>query len=184
GLKVQTATPHLVSLGSGRLSVAITLLPLNEGSARDITIEGPGIEAEHCQIENRAGIITLDPCGNLCALDGVVVTKPTQLTQGYTLCLGKSYFFRFNHPEEATRMKSMLPQKSPVSYLGHNFHITVLLSPARDSTSPALLVLPVSFLPQLFVCKECVVPTVCIPSCSLWPGHPCPCSLCPLVFVQ
>ncbi|XP_018616752.2 pleckstrin homology-like domain family B member 2 isoform X2 [Scleropages formosus] len=130
GLKVQTATPHLVSLGSGRLSVAITLLPLNEGVTRigrddapvpqDITIEGPGIEAEHCQIENRAGIITLDPCGNLCALDGVVVTKPTQLTQGYTLCLGKSYFFRFNHPEEATRMKSMLPQKSPVSYLGHS----------------------------------------------------------------
>lgn len=31
GLKVQTATPHLVSLGSGRLSVAITLLPLKEG---------------------------------------------------------------------------------------------------------------------------------------------------------
>lgn len=31
GLKVQTATPHLVSLGSGRLSVAITVLPLKEG---------------------------------------------------------------------------------------------------------------------------------------------------------
>ncbi|KAI4898585.1 hypothetical protein NFI96_033238 [Prochilodus magdalenae] len=35
----------------------------------------------------------------------------------YSLCLGKSYFFRFNHPEEANRMKSMLPQKSPVSPL-------------------------------------------------------------------
>lgn len=34
GLKVQTATPHLVSLGSGRLSVAITLLPLKEGNAQ------------------------------------------------------------------------------------------------------------------------------------------------------
>lgn len=30
-LKVQTTAPHLVSLGSGRLSVAITLLPLKEG---------------------------------------------------------------------------------------------------------------------------------------------------------
>ncbi|KAJ8347848.1 hypothetical protein SKAU_G00264370 [Synaphobranchus kaupii] len=146
GLKVQTATPHLVSLGSGRLSVAITLLPLNEGTTRigredapipqDITIEGPGIEAEHCLIENREGVITLDPCGNLCALDGVPVTKPTLLTQGkivgsfvertewstikgYTICLGKSYFFRFNHPEEARRMKSMLPQKSPVSSVGY-----------------------------------------------------------------
>ncbi|XP_069046042.1 pleckstrin homology-like domain family B member 2 isoform X17 [Lepisosteus oculatus] len=127
GLKVQTGRPHLVSLGSGRLSVAITLLPLEEGITRigredastpqDITIEGPGIAAEHCRIENRQGVIMLDPCGNLCALDGVPVTRPTQLTQGYTLCLGKSYFFRFNHPEEASRMKSMLPQKSPACSL-------------------------------------------------------------------
>ncbi|XP_064837134.1 pleckstrin homology-like domain family B member 2 isoform X2 [Oncorhynchus masou masou] len=34
-----------------------------------------------------------------------------QHTKG-TLCLGESYFF---HPEEASRMKSMLPQKSPVT---------------------------------------------------------------------
>ncbi|KAL2085865.1 hypothetical protein ACEWY4_019185 [Coilia grayii] len=139
GVKVQTASPHLVSLGSGRLSVAITLLPLKEGVTRigrddapvpqDITIEGAGIEAEHCLIENRGGVVTLDPCGHLCSLDGVPVTKPTLLTQvevcvcrtkGYSLCLGKSYFFRFNHPEEASRMKSMLPQKSPVSPLVYN----------------------------------------------------------------
>ncbi|XP_078389280.1 uncharacterized protein LOC144671320 isoform X2 [Cetorhinus maximus] len=31
GLKVQTDKPHLVSLGSGRLSIAVTLLPLEEG---------------------------------------------------------------------------------------------------------------------------------------------------------
>ncbi|KAL0156611.1 hypothetical protein M9458_047857, partial [Cirrhinus mrigala] len=48
---------------------------------QDITIEGPGIEAEHCRIENRGGVITLDPCGHLCSLDGVPVTRPTQLTQ-------------------------------------------------------------------------------------------------------
>ncbi|XP_026217749.1 pleckstrin homology-like domain family B member 1 isoform X2 [Anabas testudineus] len=130
GLKVQTATPHLVSLGSGRLSVAITLLPLKEGVTRigredapipqDITVQGPGIEAEHCLIINEGGVVTLDPCGHLCSLDGVQVTVPTPLTQGYSLCLGKSYFFRFNHPEEASRMKSMLPQKSPVSALAYN----------------------------------------------------------------
>ncbi|XP_058886702.1 pleckstrin homology-like domain family B member 2 isoform X4 [Acipenser ruthenus] len=127
GLKVQTPKPHLVSLGSGRLSTAITLLPLEEGKTtigredaptpQDITIEGPGIEAQHCFIENRGGVITLDPCGNLCMLDGVPVTQPTQLTQGYTLCLGKSYFFRFNHPDEASRLKSMLPHRSQVSPL-------------------------------------------------------------------
>lgn len=31
GLKFQAERPHLVSLGSGRLSTAITLLPLPEG---------------------------------------------------------------------------------------------------------------------------------------------------------
>ncbi|XP_064805328.1 pleckstrin homology-like domain family B member 2 isoform X2 [Oncorhynchus masou masou] len=129
-LKVQTATPHLVSLGSGRLSVAITLLPLKEGVTRigredaavpqDITIQGVGIEAEHCIIINTSGVIILDPCGNLCSLDGIPVTSPVPLTQGYSLCLGQSYFFRFNHPEEASRMKSMLPQKSPVSPLAYS----------------------------------------------------------------
>ncbi|KAM9497581.1 pleckstrin homology-like domain family B member 2 isoform 18-T20 [Salvelinus alpinus] len=41
-----------------------------------------------------------------------------QHTKG-TLCLGESYFFHFNHPEEASRMKSMLPQKSPVTTMGY-----------------------------------------------------------------
>ncbi|KAM8822750.1 pleckstrin homology-like domain family B member 2 isoform 6-T6 [Spinachia spinachia] len=130
GLKVQTAAPHLVSLGSGRLSVAITLLPLKDGVTRigredaptpqDITIQGAGVEAEHCLIVNEGGVVTLDPCGHLCSLDGAQVTVPTPLTQGYSLCLGKSNFFRFNHPEEASRMKSMLPLKSPVSALAYN----------------------------------------------------------------
>uniref|UniRef100_A0A8C9W4C1 Pleckstrin homology-like domain family B member 1 n=1 Tax=Scleropages formosus TaxID=113540 RepID=A0A8C9W4C1_SCLFO len=114
GLKVQAERPHLVSLGSGRLSTAITLLPLPEGRTSlgsgntDISIQGPGIAAQHCFIENRAAVITLHPCGNQCAIDGLPVTKPVQLSQGCMLCFGQSAFFRFNHPEEAFRMKSMI----------------------------------------------------------------------------
>ncbi|KAL2095287.1 hypothetical protein ACEWY4_010006 [Coilia grayii] len=140
-LKLQSAMPHLVSLGSGRLSVAITIIPLNKEVTRigtedaplpqDITIQGPGVRTEHCVITNRSGVVTLDPCGNLCSLDAVPITRPTQLRQvrsdcpssgsdlngtankGHTLCLGKSNFFRFNHPEEASLMKSMLPRRVP-----------------------------------------------------------------------
>ncbi|XP_034406513.1 pleckstrin homology-like domain family B member 1 isoform X4 [Cyclopterus lumpus] len=114
-LKVQAERPHLVSLGSGRLSTAITLLPLLEGrttlgSGRtDIPLQGHGISAQHCYIDNQADSITLYPCGNQCSVDGLPITKPFRLTQGCMLCFGQSVFFRFNHPEEALRMKSLLP---------------------------------------------------------------------------
>ncbi|XP_070986818.1 pleckstrin homology-like domain family B member 1 isoform X16 [Oncorhynchus clarkii lewisi] len=127
-LKVQAERPHLVSLGSGRLSTAITLLPLPEGrttlghGAMDISIQGPGVAAQHCYIENRAGIITLHPCGNQCAIDGLPVTKPVRLSQGCMLCFGQSAFFRFNHPEEAFRMKSMMPGGSRGSSGNYRIH--------------------------------------------------------------
>ncbi|XP_062844482.1 pleckstrin homology-like domain family B member 1 isoform X9 [Trichomycterus rosablanca] len=128
-LKVQAERPHLVSLGSGRLSTAITLLPLPEGKTTlghgntDINIQGPGVAALHCYIENQAGAITLFPCGNPCTMDGLAITKPVRLSQGCMLCFGQSAFFRFNHPEEALRMKSMMPvgNSDPIStYKGHS----------------------------------------------------------------
>ncbi|XP_061870208.1 pleckstrin homology-like domain family B member 1 isoform X8 [Colius striatus] len=115
GLKVQTEKPHLVSLGSGRLSTAITLLPLEEGrttigtAARDIILQGPGLAPQHCYIENVRGLLTLHPCGNACTIDGVPLRQPTRLTQGCTICLGQATFLRFNNPAEAKRMKSMIP---------------------------------------------------------------------------
>ncbi|XP_058866334.1 pleckstrin homology-like domain family B member 1 isoform X5 [Acipenser ruthenus] len=128
GLKVQAERPHLVSLGSGRLSTAITLLPLAEGrttigsAAKDISVQGPGIAGQHCYIVNQNGVITLHPCGNPCSIDGIPVTKPVRLTQGCMLSFGQSTFFRFNHPAEAIRMKSMMPGsgRSPAGQYGVN----------------------------------------------------------------
>ncbi|XP_052472974.1 pleckstrin homology-like domain family B member 1 isoform X6 [Carassius gibelio] len=127
-LKVQAERPHLVSLGSGRLSTAITLLPLPEGKTTlghggmDINIQGPGIAAQHCFIENQAGLITLHPCGNQCSMDGLPVTKPVRLSQGCMLCFGQSTFFRFNHPEEAFRMKSMMPEGGQTASVKNRAH--------------------------------------------------------------
>uniref|UniRef100_A0A8C6YRT5 FHA domain-containing protein n=1 Tax=Nothoprocta perdicaria TaxID=30464 RepID=A0A8C6YRT5_NOTPE len=118
GLKVQTEKPHLVSLGSGRLSTAITLLPLEEGRTTigsvsgDIVLQGPGLAPQHCYIENTQGSLTLHPCGNACAIDGVRLQRPTRLTQGCMICLGQATFLRFNHPAEAKWMKSMIPAGS------------------------------------------------------------------------
>ncbi|XP_073730527.1 pleckstrin homology-like domain family B member 2 isoform X2 [Misgurnus anguillicaudatus] len=117
GLKLMTATPHLISLGSGHLNFSITLIALtkelNHIACEDAGLpqDNPELQPHHCVITNRDGVITLHPCENICSLDGIPVSKPTKLTHGCTLCLGKS-FFRFNHPEEAKRMKNMLQEKT------------------------------------------------------------------------
>ncbi|XP_063063505.1 pleckstrin homology-like domain family B member 1 isoform X2 [Engraulis encrasicolus] len=118
GVRFQTDRPHLVSLGNGRFSTAITLLPLPEGRTTfgygdtDISVQGPGVAEQHCYIENTVGLVILNPCGNACAIDGTPVTKPTRLSQGCMLCLGQASVFRFNHPEEALGMKNMMPEGS------------------------------------------------------------------------
>nr|DBA16160.1 TPA: hypothetical protein GDO54_003580 [Pyxicephalus adspersus] len=139
-VKVHTEKPHLVSLGSGRLSTAITLLPLEEGrttlghASRDITIQGPGIAATHCYIENNCGTLTLFPCGNPCSIDGVAVTQPTRLRQGCMICLGQSTFLRFNHPAEAHWMKTMIPStnRSPSTAMYSNETLPSMLNGSRD----------------------------------------------------
>ncbi|XP_062570439.1 titin homolog isoform X3 [Saccostrea cucullata] len=118
-VKVHTDKPHLVSLGSGRLSTAVTILPLQEGrtdigtydspSEPDIIIQGTGVEPEHCYIDNIHGVITLYPLAKMCAVDGILVTEPTRLPQGCMLCLGRSNYFRFNHPKEAKKIKEAMP---------------------------------------------------------------------------
>ncbi|XP_053307423.1 pleckstrin homology-like domain family B member 1 isoform X14 [Spea bombifrons] len=140
GLKVQTEKPHLVSLGSGRLSTAITLLPLEEGrttlgnGSTDISLQGPGVVAEHCYIENIQGILTLYPCGNPCSIDGIPVKKPVRLMQGCMICLGQSTFLRFNHPAEAHWMKTMIPAsgRSPSAGSYPADSSTSLLNGSRD----------------------------------------------------
>ncbi|KAL8596284.1 hypothetical protein ACOMHN_021323 [Nucella lapillus] len=95
-LRVHTEEPHLVSMGGGRLSTAVTILSLPLGitqigtkhasEPQDILIEGTGVEDRHCYIENISGVITLHPLAALCAIDGKVVTQPTRLAQGHFLC--------------------------------------------------------------------------------------------------
>uniref|UniRef100_A0ABM5EQT4 Pleckstrin homology-like domain family B member 1 isoform X13 n=1 Tax=Pogona vitticeps TaxID=103695 RepID=A0ABM5EQT4_9SAUR len=144
-LKVQAEKPHLVSLGSGRLSTAITLLPLEEGktvlgsASGDVLLQGPGVAARHCFIENIQGTLTLHPCGNPCAIDGLAITRPTRLSQGCMICIGQSTFLRFNHPAEAKWMKSMIPAggRSPSAQYGLAAEPPSLLNGNREEPRPS-----------------------------------------------
>lgn len=66
----------MFSLVAGRTTLG------SEGT--DIPLQGHGIAAQHCYIENQAGSITLHPCGNQCSVDGLPITKPYRLSQGST----------------------------------------------------------------------------------------------------
>lgn len=80
----------LISVGYGLImDVSLPPLPppptgrttLGNGPA-DISIQGPGVAPQHCYIENKGGVITLHPCGNPCAVDGLQLTQPVRLSQG------------------------------------------------------------------------------------------------------
>lgn len=68
GLKVQTDKPHLVSLGSGRLSTAITLLPLEEGELRCQQDKSPALFITMCipALEAGTAVALLPYAGNAC----------------------------------------------------------------------------------------------------------------------
>ncbi|CAL8336192.1 unnamed protein product [Boreogadus saida] len=103
GLKFQAERPHLVSLGSGRLSTAVTLLPLAEGrttlghGSADIALQGPGVAAQHGYIENLSGRVTLHPCGNHCSVDGLAINRPVRLSQGRSPSRSPSLSSRGSH---------------------------------------------------------------------------------------
>lgn len=59
---------------------------LGSAATGDIVLQGAGVAAKHCFIENSHGTLTLHPCGNPCAIDGLAVTHPTRLSQGKETC--------------------------------------------------------------------------------------------------
>lgn len=118
-LKFEIDEPHFVSLGGGRLSIGVTLCPIKRGKTvigvstdtckPDIQLRGKGIEPEHCIVEFNGVAVVLYPKAALCSVDGIPVSEPTRLPQGCMICLGKSNYFRFNHPTEAKRIKESHP---------------------------------------------------------------------------
>ena len=64
------------------------------------------MEPEHCVIEHKDGEAMLIPLNeSQCMVNGTVVYESTPLTQGAVILLGKTNMFRFNHPQQAQKLR-------------------------------------------------------------------------------
>lgn len=95
--RVHAATDELqcTIVYTGRTEIGTSAAP----SVPDIIIQGTGVEAEHCFIDNIHDVITLYPLAKMCAVDGVLVSEPTRLPQGqYNCCRETIYKFEQPYP--------------------------------------------------------------------------------------
>ena len=68
-------------------------------------LEAPDIAECHCRIENCDGVVTLHPGAGECFVNGDLVTQPMRLAQGGLVRFGAAVVVRFNHPQEALRLR-------------------------------------------------------------------------------
>ncbi|KAM7359919.1 uncharacterized protein ACRADG_002219 isoform 2-T4 [Cochliomyia hominivorax] len=116
--------PHLVSLGGGRLSTAVTIhnIPIGDttiGSSTrcSISLNGTGIRPLHCTIyRSEENEVTLVPERDARILiDGHKIDDEVNLTQGAMITVGKSYYLRFNNPAEAQQIRTAMGSNERIS---------------------------------------------------------------------
>ncbi|XP_067012385.2 kinesin-like protein Klp98A [Anabrus simplex] len=116
GVVLDSDMPHLVAIDDDVLSTGVTLYHLKEGetrigteeamTAQDIVLNGIGLEPEHCSITLKGGVATLVPKQQAqCWINTVLVDKPTRLSQGCMILLGRTSMFRYNDPVEAAKLR-------------------------------------------------------------------------------
>lgn len=115
GIKMESELPHLVCIDDDVLSTGVTLYHLKDGMTYigredanfnpDIVLSGPGVEAEHCIMESIEGTVILHPIASLCQVNGLPVGKSQRISQGDVILLGKTNMLRFNHPQEAAKLR-------------------------------------------------------------------------------
>lgn len=66
---------------------------------------GADVEQEHCVVELDNGVATLHPLSSHCWINTTQVDKPTRLSQGCIILLGKNNMFRYNDPAEAAKLR-------------------------------------------------------------------------------
>ncbi|KAK1133005.1 hypothetical protein K0M31_014369 [Melipona bicolor] len=115
GVVLDSEMPHLVGIDDDLLSTGVTLYHLKEGrtlvgteeapTTQDIVLTGADVEPEHCVVELDGGVATLHPLSSHCWINTAQVDKPTRLSQGCIILLGRNNMFRYNDPAEAAKLR-------------------------------------------------------------------------------
>ncbi|XP_020282413.1 kinesin-like protein Klp98A isoform X2 [Pseudomyrmex gracilis] len=115
GVVLDSEMPHLVGIDDDLLSTGVTLYHLKEGKTlvgteeasvvQDIVLTGADVEPEHCIVELNCGVATLHPLSSHCWINTAQVDKPTRLSQGCIILLGRNNMFRYNDPVEAAKLR-------------------------------------------------------------------------------
>ncbi|XP_076666277.1 kinesin-like protein 98A isoform X2 [Andrena cerasifolii] len=115
GVVLDSEMPHLVGIDDDLLSTGVTLYHLKEGrtlvgtedapTTQDIVLTGADVEPEHCVVELDSGVATLHPLSPHCWINTAQLDKPTRLSQGCIILLGRNNMFRYNDPAEAAKLR-------------------------------------------------------------------------------
>ncbi|KAM8720557.1 hypothetical protein ACLKA7_006577 [Drosophila subpalustris] len=142
-LRVAASDPHLVSLGGGRLSTAVTIHYIHIGDTTigsapscHISLNGSGVRPLHCTIyrsEDNEVTLVPEPEARL-LIDGAHIEgEEVQLSQGAMITIGNSNYLRFNNPDEAQMMRSAMGSNERISMPQIDFtHQAATSSHERD----------------------------------------------------
>ncbi|XP_038074690.1 kinesin-like protein KIF16B isoform X2 [Patiria miniata] len=123
GVVLDSALPHLIGVDDDLLSTGLKLYHIKEGNTTighqdadqpcDIVLFGVDVQDKHCWLSNNGGVVRLHPIKEaVCLVNGSRVREPLQLAQGCIVGIGETNLLRFNHPEEAKRLRRELKSRS------------------------------------------------------------------------
>ncbi|CAO3651247.1 unnamed protein product [Cunninghamella echinulata] len=115
--------PYLVNLNEDPLMSECLVYQIKPGTTivgriddekkQCIRLSGSNILDYHCKFENEEdGKITIYPAENsITMINGIHISEPKQLYNGYRIILGDYHVFRFNHPDEVRKERNIEQQK-------------------------------------------------------------------------
>ncbi|XP_034293322.1 kinesin-like protein KIF14 isoform X1 [Pantherophis guttatus] len=130
--KVDNSLPNLVNLNEDPQLSEMLLYMIKEGettvgkckpnSCHDIQLSGILIADDHCIIRHKGGVVSILSVGEAKTyVNGECISGATLLHHGDRIILGGDHYFRFNHPAEVQKIKSLscgtsFPEEGPKDF--------------------------------------------------------------------